>query len=710
MRKIAIGAYEKLNIAKIGKNPFRIMFVGIGVICCVVLGVAFYYVSYLNDRATQQKYTTEYAELLMRDFEMQLELMDEIAVQVASNYKLHPYYFQDSITKEQAMLQTLKQYRYYLTLSDEYFYYYGTERVYRSTGSTLAYDLFIKSRSDIEEEQQYLISKIANMLEIKNAKTNLETFAIGDDLYILIPIRVRIDNQMKTAVVGFVMKKSALNERFAMLTGGTAGHIVLYRDENILYSESGEDGYRKGTEVCITSSDGHYTLYYSAEKQAIENGYLLLQLLLILTDILLILVIANLFAQKAYRPIEAMNGKYRKNESEEKFNNGLEELNSILENMQKSNVFAERELEKNHKILREQILRMLLENVNVTEIVAHLRKEEIHLEGPFYCVVSICFDEQLNVTDEFLEILCSNLEELSYDNNYIYAICNPKKKLINVICSIYVEEGKDELLEVIFEVAQGYDMVPVIGVGNVYRNIQRISASALESMDDIYIQKENKEKKNEPYTYHSEEIRKIVVALESGDEQLALQKLDEYLEKLRERPMSLLVQQCIMADFCSEVKQLGQKQKLILSKQNIGLLISAKNIEMLEAALKNIISEFCSGYEKAKNQVKDEKSITICQYINEHFMEYDFSLEGVAVALHVTTGIVRQAVFENMGKGYKDYVIFLRIEYAKELLRETELSVAVVCEKVGYGNISYFIKLFKETTGMTPAKFRKEIV
>ena len=57
----------------------------------------------------------------------------------------------------------------------------------------------------------------------------------------------------------------------------------------------------------------------------------------------------------------------------------------------------------------------------------------------------------------------------------------------------------------------------------------------------------------------------------------------------------------------------------------------------------------------------------------------------------------------------RDYLIYLRIEYAKELLGQENISVADLCRKVGYGNVSHFIKLFREVTGVTPAKYRKKV-
>jgi len=57
------------------------------------------------------------------------------------------------------------------------------------------------------------------------------------------------------------------------------------------------------------------------------------------------------------------------------------------------------------------------------------------------------------------------------------------------------------------------------------------------------------------------------------------------------------------------------------------------------------------------------------------------------------------------GKTYKDYVVGLRMEYAKQLLQSGDLSVAEISMMVGYSSVSYFIRIFKEETGVTPAKY-----
>ena len=78
--------------------------------------------------------------------------------------------------------------------------------------------------------------------------------------------------------------------------------------------------------------------------------------------------------------------------------------------------------------------------------------------------------------------------------------------------------------------------------------------------------------------------------------------------------------------------------------------------------------------------------------------------------MNTNTDTVRQAVLIYTGKLYSDYLIYRTIEYAKVLLQQENFTIAEVCQQVGYGNVSYFIKIFREITGVTPAKYRKGVL
>jgi two-component system response regulator YesN len=44
---------------------------------------------------------------------------------------------------------------------------------------------------------------------------------------------------------------------------------------------------------------------------------------------------------------------------------------------------------------------------------------------------------------------------------------------------------------------------------------------------------------------------------------------------------------------------------------------------------------------------------------------------------------------------------------AKDLLKETNLTVAGICEQVGYSDLKHFTKNFKRVAGIKPNEYRK---
>ena len=55
------------------------------------------------------------------------------------------------------------------------------------------------------------------------------------------------------------------------------------------------------------------------------------------------------------------------------------------------------------------------------------------------------------------------------------------------------------------------------------------------------------------------------------------------------------------------------------------------------------------------------------------------------------------------GLGYKEYLLNIKMEYAKKLLIETKIPVALIASKVGYDNYSNFTQMFRKVVGVTPS-------
>ena len=61
---------------------------------------------------------------------------------------------------------------------------------------------------------------------------------------------------------------------------------------------------------------------------------------------------------------------------------------------------------------------------------------------------------------------------------------------------------------------------------------------------------------------------------------------------------------------------------------------------------------------------------------------------------------------KSTGSSFKEYLNMVRIEESKRLLSNTDFSIIDIAIAVGFEDQSYFSKVFKKFTGLTPKQFR----
>jgi len=106
---------------------------------------------------------------------------------------------------------------------------------------------------------------------------------------------------------------------------------------------------------------------------------------------------------------------------------------------------------------------------------------------------------------------------------------------------------------------------------------------------------------------------------------------------------------------------------------------------------------------------KNPENISILlakQYIDENYAQ-NISLEGVADVVHLNPFYLSAAFKREEGINFSKYVAGVRMEAAKTLLRNGNMTVAQVAEKVGYHDIKHFRKLFQHEVGIRPSEYRK---
>ncbi|MCM1188119.1 MAG: AraC family transcriptional regulator [bacterium] len=108
--------------------------------------------------------------------------------------------------------------------------------------------------------------------------------------------------------------------------------------------------------------------------------------------------------------------------------------------------------------------------------------------------------------------------------------------------------------------------------------------------------------------------------------------------------------------------------------------------------------------ETEENAGRQRLMISVLSYIETNYR--DGELTELAERLHYDVYWLSREIRRRTGKTYTELVQTKRLSQAAFLLTTTGRSVMDVASAVGYGNISYFHRIFREKYGVTPRKYR----
>lgn len=137
------------------------------------------------------------------------------------------------------------------------------------------------------------------------------------------------------------------------------------------------------------------------------------------------------------------------------------------------------------------------------------------------------------------------------------------------------------------------------------------------------------------------------------------------------------------------------KDDFIIIGELYKILGQLKQNNQFERTLQNIDGKFYK-----KNKIK-----IVLKYIRENYQSL-ITLESLAQLAGLSTNYFSY-YFKNMtGLSPIDYLISYRIEKASNKLLSTDESITKIAFDSGFTDLSYFIKVFKSHTGLTPNKYR----
>lgn len=205
---------------------------------------------------------------------------------------------------------------------------------------------------------------------------------------------------------------------------------------------------------------------------------------------------------------------------------------------------------------------------------------------------------------------------------------------------------------------------------------------------------------NEMYIKQSAVFMKAVAAHETEDAVRAADIIADNLCLMSTDNIRAVILRFIMA----LKTKYGDMPELEDIHENIMNLIKYSDVDELKLRFHNIISEIILSVPSSSDSV----AVKIKEYIDCNYKK-ELSLQYLADVFRLSPAYL-STLFKNAnGTGVVDYINRVRINKAKELLKNTEMSIKDISEESGFTNYNSFARVFKKVTGISAKDYKHNL-
>lgn len=214
-----------------------------------------------------------------------------------------------------------------------------------------------------------------------------------------------------------------------------------------------------------------------------------------------------------------------------------------------------------------------------------------------------------------------------------------------------------------------------------------------------------------PYPYDKE--KKLSYAITTGNEADARKYLNEILGyiffvsdnldaiKIRAMELTVLLSRAAL-EGGADVDNIYR-----LNTKFISDFLKLDSIDDICFSLTRILNRFSEETFSMKHVKHVDLLSKAISFMRSNYM-HKITLEDVAEAVYLSPSYLSKIFKDEMKTNFNSYLNSIRIEKSKILLRSEQLSIIEISELVGFFDQSYFNKVFKKLTGVTPKKYREQ--
>lgn len=141
--------------------------------------------------------------------------------------------------------------------------------------------------------------------------------------------------------------------------------------------------------------------------------------------------------------------------------------------------------------------------------------------------------------------------------------------------------------------------------------------------------------------------------------------------------------------------------------QNVGIRVNCgvSDVEKGYSRLPAMYEHAVRNLEEKEGEGLPLRVAQAVRYIQENFHR-EISLQSVAEKQGISANYLSHMFTRYLNVSFVNYLNNVRVEHSKKLLADPALKIYEVSEQVGFYSPAYFIRVFKNVTGLTPTEFR----
>ena len=670
-------------------TSYLVAYFGLAVAVCSILGVVLLTGSSSMLRRQERAAVQDRLQNACEDFCHQLDAAQELTLKLRISEHFQPFYLAINRYNDLVMLKELQQYCGFSVLSDQPFL------IYEATEDVFTANLNEYSKLSLKMFAQHF-------LQINSGEDALELFH-QSPCFIASPgsggvfycrdFYFTFFSQRSRAFLLLPIQSETIASRYDSLfklndLSVTAGDVLLHGTdaEPVLSYTMLYNG------IPITFAIGTY-----AEKSL---GSIQEMLYMLIGLSVLFSLISIYLAYRQYQPIKWLANKVGMSGAD--MQNEIQFVAMAMDEVTQKNsdsmVALVDSLEKISRLrdsLRQQVLLLALSGEYDPSLSQRMADAGIDLSGEHFCVVHILQNEQITQAE-----LVAEIHKFTDWETRLYLAHLAGERGWALLISARSDE---ELLAVYDTLADRLSArFPDIEMhrGAHCSSIQRLaySLAVAESMQG--------HDKEDPGKEPDSDLSNLLNLLKEGKREEALDTLDWLFKEIERENSSALFQRYRLLDVVYKLLGAAQKAGVSVDTDNKKISIAYSDPQALRDLASDLVTRLCDAAPKPNEHISPAFQM-VMDYIGEHATDADVCLDSVATACDISTKQVSRIVRSVTGMSFKEYVSKQRIRKAMALLRQG-LSSTETAEQVGYGDVSYFTKVFRECVGCTPGRYREQ--